>query len=555
MAKLAVADRILASEKEKRLLLEMQLASEKEKCQAIKEECAVLEERILAREKEKCLLLEMQLAGEKEKCQAIKEECALLEAREKEKRLALEMQLASEKEKLEAQVRMQEHRLSRMYERCQDLERQLAHEKEKRQAAEEKHHAETEKGLAVEMQLAHEKGKRQAEKEKREAVEMELVHKCRERQAVEQKCAALEEDLSAVKSQLKIQQSTCGVSQGALWQYEMDGRWEAFTSEGNEKMHKAYLKYLGRIPNSRYATINSGGVPRTVDFERMEQQHSTTGKVRQIRLSAGVPSEWVSPTGDLLQQGNALESLYQEVTNQIIWDAVRNVLQHTGHAWDGATDCSCMSTAEIKSVHRVEHFCLWHRYKARLAAMRQDHAKYGVSVGSADLDLDGPGNTMAQSQKLFDCGEDLALDVDEKILLHGTSRDNANAIVREGFDHRTCRQSMYGAGVYFACAACKSHQYTCDQHKRSCRCKHERTLIIARVALGDAYVAAETRTLDRRPPVRSDASGSAAGTYDSIVVKPGVIQGHHNPNQVHQEFVIFDREQAYPCYVVQYTVG
>eukprot|EP00438_Fugacium_kawagutii_P003640 Skav224210 [mRNA] locus=scaffold939:965398:965733:- [translate_table: standard] len=111
---------------------------------------------------------------------------------------------------------------------------------------------------------------------------------------------------------------------------------------------------------------------------------------------------------------------------------------------------------------------------------------------------------------------------------------------------------MYGAGVYFACAACKSHQYTCKHNARDP--EGERTLIIARVALGDAYVAAETR-MDRRPPVRSDASGSAAGTYDSIVVKPGIIQGHHSSCQIHQEFVIFDREQAYPCYVVRYTVG
>lgn len=79
-------------------------------------------------------------------------------------------------------------------------------------------------------------------------------------------------------------------------------------------------------------------------------------------------------------------------------------------------------------------------------------------------------------------------------------------------------------------------------------------MIIARVALGDAYVATETRLTERRPPVRSDASGIATGTYDSIVVEPGFILGHHNPNQVHQEFVIFDREQAYPSYVVQYKV-
>ena len=157
---------------------------------------------------------------------------------------------------------------------------------------------------------------------------------------------------------------------------------------------------------------------------------------------------------------------------------------------------------------------------------------------------------MAQSQQTFDCGEPLAVDVDEKILLHGTSWDNANSIVREGFDHRTCQHALYGAGVYFACAACKSHQYTCEKHKWCCSCRCERTVIFARVALGDAYTAAETRMFARRPPIRSESSG----TYDSIVVKPGWVQGHHNQYQFHQEYVIFDREQAYPCYVVQYTI-
>ena len=182
--------------------------------------------------------------------------------------------------------------------------------------------------------------------------------------------------------------------------------------------------------------------------------------------------------------------------------------------------------------------------------MRQDHASCNISVGSADLDLDGYGNIMAQSQQIFDCGEPLALDIDEKILLHGTSWKNANSIVCEGFDNRMCQNAFYGAGVYFACAASKSHQYTCNQHKKCCSCKCQRTVIIARVALGDSYVATETRKKERRPPVRSGSSG----TYDSIVVKPGLIKGHHKPNQVHQEYVIFDREQAYPAFVVEYTL-
>ena len=82
--------------------------------------------------------------------------------------------------------------------------------------------------------------------------------------------------------------------------------------------------------------------------------------------------------------------------------------------------------------------------------MRQDHATYSLSARPAAIDLDGYSNAMAQAQQTVDCGEVLALDVDEKVLLHGTSWDNANSIVREGFDHRTRQSALYGAEAYRA---------------------------------------------------------------------------------------------------------
>ena len=181
--------------------------------------------------------------------------------------------------------------------------------------------------------------------------------------------------------------------------------------------------------------------------------------------------------------------------------------------------------------------------------MREDQAKYNLHISPAALDLDGREAVMADSQHRLDCGAPLACEVDEKILLHGTSWSNADCIVMHGFDHRTCRRGMYGDGVYFAGAACKSHQYSCGTHSgKASLCKCERTLIIARVALGDAYHASGTLYGERRPPNRT----GAAGTHGSVAVNPGAVTGHHMPAQVHQEFVIFDREQAYPAFVVQY---
>jgi hypothetical protein len=142
--------------------------------------------------------------------------------------------------------------------------------------------------------------------------------------------------------------------------------------------------------------------------------------------------------------------------------------------------------------------------------------------------------------------------VQEKWLFHGTSYSKADGIIMDGFDHRLCRRGMYGAGTYFTSQSCKAHQYTCDKHPNSsCSCPVERTMIVARVALGDVHYT--KRTLgenQRKPPTRPGGSH-----FDSVIANPGQMQGHRRNLQDHQEFVIFDKGQAYPAYVIQYTVA
>ena len=80
-----------------------------------------------------------------------------------------------------------------------------------------------------------------------------------------------------------------------------------------------------------------------------------------------------------------------------------------------------MKGATVKSIHRIENFPLWHRYQARLSAMREGHTRYNIWVDPVALDLDDREGTMSSSQSVLDCGDPLACDVNEKILLHGTS--------------------------------------------------------------------------------------------------------------------------------------
>ena len=172
-----------------------------------------------------------------------------------------------------------------------------------------------------------------SERERRQAAD-------RDRKLLQERLDAMSKENGRLRAQLQVQKSLSSLSSGASWQFEMEGSWEAFTPEGNEKMHQAYLEYLKGIPDSRHAAINSGGVARMVDFQLMQQEHLTTQKVRRIRLLTGAPPQWVTPAADLLQQGNELESFYQEVTDKEIWDSVYKILTETGHTWDASNQCS-----------------------------------------------------------------------------------------------------------------------------------------------------------------------------------------------------------------------
>eukprot|EP00438_Fugacium_kawagutii_P011501 Skav220885 [mRNA] locus=scaffold1977:58822:65105:- [translate_table: standard] len=357
----------------------------------------------------------------------------------------------------------------------------------------------------------------------------------------------LKAEVSELKAQLEMKKSAFSLNSIVYWQYELDSSWQGFASEDNEKMHQAYLKYRAQSnSDNRFQHVCAGAVFRLVDFESMIQ-HGARNK-RRIRLRAHVPPQWTTPPEEMLQPHNDLKAFYKEVTrfrHPEIWESVRKILQLSGHATSTDSSlqkCTCMTRARIISIHRIENASLWYRYKQKLAAMRDDHAKEKISCSPLQLDVDNAEDVLTMEQDIFTCGEKLAEDVNEKVLLHGTSYESANSIVRESFDHRTCQKALYGAGVYFASEACKSHQYTFSR-----RGQRPRQLIISRVALGDPHRATESRPNARRPPMRSGYS-SGAGMYDSVVVRRGPIQDPRQATrfQIHQEFVIFDKDQAYP---------
>lgn len=130
--------------------------------------------------------------------------------------------------------------------------------------------------------------------------------------------------------------------------------------------------------------------------------------------------------------------------------------------------------------------------------------------------------------------ESLDSSLNEVFLWHGTSATNVNAIAQDGFDERLgCLEGMLGAGIYFAEDSCKSGQYS----EKSFVNQRSHWFFLSRVMLGRPYYTNDPIRYIRKPP----------NACESVVFSPDAasIIGHH------REFVVYDRFQAYPEYIVE----
>ncbi|CAK0893772.1 unnamed protein product [Prorocentrum cordatum] len=209
---------------------------------------------------------------------------------------------------------------------------------------------------------------------------------------------------------------------------------------------------------------------------------------------------------------------------------------HAAHI-HGASICDKFKTnAKVVRVLRIENWHLWAKYQNHLQQVKGDLLKLGVVVEPVE-----PALPAALSNLPDQCGcMDVA--VGEQMLFHGTDHETAAKIALGGFDFRLSKPGFYGQGAYFASQACKSHQYTG-------KCFGLHTIILSRVVLGDVFYATKVDRECKRPPPRAGTSRCC----DTVVARPGPMPGHPHGEQIHQEFVIFDKFQAYPEFLVQYT--
>ncbi|KAG9338734.1 hypothetical protein JZ751_025403, partial [Albula glossodonta] len=124
--------------------------------------------------------------------------------------------------------------------------------------------------------------------------------------------------------------------------------------------------------------------------------------------------------------------------------------------------------------------------------------------------------------------------LNERHLFHGTSQDVVEGICKHNFDPRVCGKhaTMFGQGSYFARKAVYSHNFS----KRSPKGVH--CMFLAKVLTGKYTVGNPSM---RRPPPLHPGNPSS-DLFDSCVdnwVDP-------------QIFVIFNDDQSYPYFIIQY---
>jgi len=239
--------------------------------------------------------------------------------------------------------------------------------------------------------------------------------------------------------------------------------------------------------------------------------------------------------------------IWQREYDTEVVNKAQKLLQNTAHEGSPAhqmSSCQRLRNARVSRVWRIENITLWRKYVQHVQTMvspglgQQVSSAREQAVGTCDGTWD---------QELVHLRGSYAfpITVNERWLFHGTTYDKAQKIIEIGFDHRTSKaSSMYGAGAYFTSQSCKSHQYASRDGG------HEFYVFLARVAVGAPYCTPEVCKTVRRPPEQ----GQGPQLYDSIVANPGPMRGHHKRFQDHQEFVIFSETQAYPAFLISYTL-
>lgn len=204
---------------------------------------------------------------------------------------------------------------------------------------------------------------------------------------------------------------------------------------------------------------------------------------------------------------------------------------HSGPFNGEPSRCKDASRIKVIRVLRVANQQLWRQYDARKEILK----RYSPRPLRRTARIGHLENVAFRTCPEKNSWIDTDKSVNEMLLFHGTRASTAESIATHGFDINRVRQGLYGNGFYFACEACKSFQYS-----QECNLHGEQCILVALVVLG--------RTKYATGPLKGGKGDVLTNTEDSVAVFPENVPGQH-----HHEFVVFDKDQVFPEFIVYFT--
>lgn len=198
---------------------------------------------------------------------------------------------------------------------------------------------------------------------------------------------------------------------------------------------------------------------------------------------------------------------------------------------------SSMGNAQIVSIHRIENVELFLKYTDECQRLFRKAIVEGELLPLHKVSgSTGPAKTMQHLDQTMQVHTHP--EINEYYFFHGTKPDNVPVITGQGLDNRLAYAGLLGTGVYGAEDAVKSNGYT-GVDTNGCR-----PMFLMRMCLGDIYITNISSSGIRRPPCKKcglQVCTSHQELFDSVVA-----------NFLAREFVVYDRSQSYPEYLIWY---
>ncbi|XP_062602537.1 protein mono-ADP-ribosyltransferase PARP15-like isoform X1 [Saccostrea cucullata] len=299
--------------------------------------------------------------------------------------------------------------------------------------------------------------------------------------------------------------------------------------EGNSDLPELVSAFQNEIKKRtasasvRFRNIQT--VPERGTMEYLEYKYKETLRT---------PSYWTKFTSTKeLKDWNLQDkskSFHLEYVDKITYDCIANALKKS------------LPNANILSVQRLENAELFLEYGEECQRLFRKAKKENFPILSITKKFPSflsPVKVMESLNRSMT--EDIHSEINEYYFFHGTKAVNVEVICGQGLDSRLAASGRLGPGIYGAEVASKSHKYAeCDD-------RNYFPMFLVRMCLGDIYMTNVSGNY-KRPPCKictNPVCATHQEIHDSVVASGGEFAD--------REFVVYDRHQSYPEYLIWYS--